>query len=179
LRNPDCIMSATESARSINARNFYRLFNESGYNNKRKKDIARFLGFEEWYKLWPRKRQPDAARRVYNRVIASGRINHTDLVAKTTAFVAEWKRSNQDLKFCPYPAKWLGDGDFDGEIPTGAPSPASPARDPSTFSDAEWQKRVVNFKTSGDWSQSWGSAPGKPGCLVPRYLLVVSASGAA
>jgi hypothetical protein len=32
LRNPDCIMSATESARSINARNFYRLFNESGYS---------------------------------------------------------------------------------------------------------------------------------------------------
>jgi hypothetical protein len=31
LRNPDCIMPATESARSINARNFYRLFNESGY----------------------------------------------------------------------------------------------------------------------------------------------------
>jgi hypothetical protein len=31
LRNPDCIMPATESARSKNARNFYRLFNESGY----------------------------------------------------------------------------------------------------------------------------------------------------
>src|SRR5450759_1211141 len=31
LRNPDCIMRATKSARSKNARNFYRLFNESGY----------------------------------------------------------------------------------------------------------------------------------------------------
>src|SRR5450756_2590947 len=31
LRKPDCIMRATESARSENARNFYRLFNESGY----------------------------------------------------------------------------------------------------------------------------------------------------
>src|SRR5665811_71108 len=36
LRNPDCIMPATESARSKNARNFYRLFNESGYTNKRR-----------------------------------------------------------------------------------------------------------------------------------------------
>jgi hypothetical protein len=34
LRNPDCIMPATESARSKNARNFYRLFNESGYSQE-------------------------------------------------------------------------------------------------------------------------------------------------
>jgi hypothetical protein len=152
---------------------------ESKKDNKSKKEsIGRFLGFEEWYPLWPRKRQPDAARRAYNRVIASGRIDHAGLLAKTKAFVTEWSRSKQDLKFCPYPAKWLGDGGFDDEISVAAPG-SSPVRDPSTFSDAEWQQRVANFKANGDWSRNWGSAPGKPGCLVPRHLLVVSAMGAA
>src|SRR5665811_332695 len=33
LRKPDRIMRATESARSKIARNFYRLFNESGYSD--------------------------------------------------------------------------------------------------------------------------------------------------
>jgi hypothetical protein len=149
-------------------------------NNKKEESIGRSFGFEEWYALWPRKRQPDAARRVYKRVIASGRISHADLVTKTKAFVAEWNRSKQDLKFCPYPAKWLSDGGFDDEVATdGGFSSTTPTRDPSTFTDAEWQQRLANFKANGAWSSIWGSAPGKPGCLVPRHLLVVSAAGAA
>jgi hypothetical protein len=147
-------------------------------NNFKKESIGRSLGFEEWYSLWPRKRQPDAARRAYNRIIASGRIGRADLIAKTKAFAAEWKRSKQDLKFCPYPAKWLSDGGFDDEVAVDAGSgPPSPSRDPATFSDVEWQQRLAGFKTSGTWSGIWGSAPGQPGCLVPRHLLVVSAAG--
>src|SRR5665811_1554 len=41
LRNPDCIMPATESVRSKNARNFYRLFNESGYSYFRPGPVGR------------------------------------------------------------------------------------------------------------------------------------------
>ncbi len=93
----------------------------------KKEDIARSLGFEDWYRHWPRKRQPDAARRSYNRVVPS-RIGHADLITKTQTFVADWQRSKQDLKFCPYPAKWLDDGCFDDEmIPSGKIESVTPS----------------------------------------------------
>jgi hypothetical protein len=131
--------------------------------------------------MFPKKVQPDAARRAYNRIISSNRISAADLQAKTEAFAEGWKRKPKSkLQFCPYPAKWLNAGGFaDDADPAAGLSPALPARDPSTFSDGEWQQRVANFKSSGDWSRSWGSAPGKPGCLVPRRVLVVSASDSA
>ena len=148
----------------------------------KKEDIARSdLSFERWYQTFPKKVQSDAARRAYNRVLASNRISAADLQAKTEAFAEGWRRKpKSELQFCPYPAKWLNAGGFaDDADPAAGLSPASPARDPSTFSDHDWKARLANFKARGEWSKVWGSAPGQPGCIVPRHLLVVSASGAA
>jgi hypothetical protein len=62
----------------------------------------------------------------------------------------------------------------------GEPVPV--ARDPRSFTDGDWQKRLTYFQDSQTWLEAWGPKPGEPGCLVPSHLLltpVSSAKGAA
>jgi hypothetical protein len=44
-------------------------------------------------------------------------------------------------------------------------------RDPKSFTDADWQKRLTYLQDSGTWLDAWGSKPGEPGCLVPSHLI--------
>jgi DNA-binding transcriptional MocR family regulator len=48
----------------------------------------------------------------------------------------------------------------------------APARDPKTFTNADWRERLAFHEREGQWSSYWGPAPGAPGCLVPAALLV-------
>lgn len=81
---------------------------------------------------------------------------------------AEWE-------YIPYPASWLNAGGYDDE-PEGCDEPGPVARDPRTFADADWQKRLKYFQEKDAWVAAWGPKPGEPGCLVPPHLILAPVS---
>jgi hypothetical protein len=141
-------------------------------------------GFAEWYRIYPRKKQPRDAKRAFDKVIGSGLISLASLMEKTKAFAAGWDaRPSADRKFIPYPASWLNAGGYDDEPDVSdQPSTAPAPRDPKSFNEADWIKRLDHFQSGKPWLSGWGAAPGEPGCMVPGHLIlkpVASTVGAA
>lgn len=133
-------------------------------------------GFDEWYSIYPRKKQPQDAKKAFAKLMASGAITLDALMAKTRTFAAGWANEPKDRrKFIPYPASWLNAGGYDDE-PEGEGEPAPVVRDPRSFTNADWQKRVTYFQDSQTWIDTWGPKPGEPGCLVPSHLIVTPVS---
>jgi hypothetical protein len=135
-------------------------------------------GFDDWYSVYPRKKEPQAAKKAFAKVIGSGLIALPALMERTRAFAATWANEPKDRrKFIPYPASWLNAGGYDDEPddePEGEPAPV--VRDPRAFSDADWQKRLKYFQDSETWMPAWGPKPGEPGCLVPSHLILTPVS---
>jgi hypothetical protein len=134
-------------------------------------------GFQEWYAIYPKKKSQQAARRAFAKVIGSGLIALPALMAKTRAFAASWAdKPKQERQFIPYPASWLNAGGYDDE-PEGDGEPAPVVRDPRSFTDAEWVKRLEHQRSGKEWLENrWGPSPGEPGCLVPSHLIVTPVS---
>ncbi|WP_027575389.1 hypothetical protein [Bradyrhizobium sp. WSM1743] len=137
-------------------------------------------GFDAWYSIYPRKKQRRDAAKAFAKLIASGSIAIDDLMAKTQAFAARWEREPPERRqFIPYPASWINSGEYADEPEGSGPGEASRAlRDPSSFTDADWQRRLAHFREGNDWLDAWGPAPGSPGCLVPARLALSSVSDA-
>ena len=53
-------------------------------------------GFDDWYSIYPRKKQPQAAMKAFAKVIDSGAITLTALIEKTRAFAASWDDEPKD-----------------------------------------------------------------------------------
>ena len=135
-------------------------------------------GFEDWYAIYPRKKKPDAARKAFDKVMAEGVITLPDLMAKTFAFATHWKaQSAERRQFIPYPASWLGSGEYRDEIETamtqasGSIKIEAPTQRPEDFTKRDWASRLNLVAQGNAWPEYWGPAPGKPGCLVPSGLL--------
>jgi hypothetical protein len=130
-------------------------------------------GFDDWYSTYPKKKQRQAAMRAFAKVIGSGLIALPVLIEKTKAFAASWEnKPAAERKFIPYPASWLNAGGYDDEPEGDGGEPAPVARDPRSFTDGDWQKRLTYFQDSQTWLGAWGARPGVPGCLVPAHLLL-------
>ena len=135
-------------------------------------------GFQEWYSAYPRKKAKQDASKAYCKLINSGGISHTDLMARTKLFAAHWLAQPRDrLQFCPYPASWLNSGEYLDEIEAAAlPSCGmkieAPTQDARTFTEADWRDRLALIEGGARWPSQWGPKPGEPGCLVPSALLV-------
>jgi hypothetical protein len=137
-------------------------------------------GFAEWYALYPRKKQPGGALRAYRKVIDSGKTTHSDLIARTRDYGAEWsKRAPADHRFIPYPASWLNAGGYLDEpeiVSEQTPAIIAPSKSANEFTEADWRKRLEYCAKGGKWPETeWGPAPGKPGCLVPAALALNAA----
>ena len=61
--------------------------------------------------------------------------------------------------------RWLGDGTWEHWLPTAA------ITDGGALPDDRWRIAVRLFQAGDDWPDTYGPAPGKPGCLVPIRLL--------
>ena len=81
-----------------------------------------------------------------------------------------------ERKYIPYPASWLNAGSYDDE-PEGGARPTPVVRDPRSYTDADWQKRLDHLRDCETWFEDrWGPRPGEPGSLVPSRLLIAPAS---
>jgi hypothetical protein len=118
------------------------------------------------------------AKKAFAKAINSGTITPDALMAKTRSFAASWQNEPKDRrKFIPYPASWLNAGGYDDEPDGGdGAEPAAVVRDPRSFTDADWQKRLTHLQDSEAWLPSWGPKPGESGCLVPSRLIVTPVS---
>jgi hypothetical protein len=138
-------------------------------------------GFDDWYSVYPRKKEPQAAKKAFAKAINSSLIALPALMEKTRAFAASWApRPKEDRKFIPYPASWLNAGGYDDE-PEGGESAPAPI-DPLSFTDDDWRRRLTYFRDADKWLDAWGPKPGEPGCLVPSHLIlspVAASTGAA
>ena len=137
-------------------------------------------GFENWYSIYPRKKQRQDAIKAFAKLMRSGVISLEALIAKTRTFASSWeKRPAADRQFIPYPASWLNKGEFGDDHESGQSAPV--LVDPRSFTPLQWQKRLDSHRDGGDWIDLWGPPPGTPGCLVPANLIVtpVAAKGAA
>jgi hypothetical protein len=131
--------------------------------------------FEQWYAVYPRKKQWTAAEKAFEKVKRTGEITFDSLMAVTQRHAAAAKKL--DPTFVPYPASWLNAGSHldEEDKPKGNGSAiAKPEIKPSDFTEADWRTRLKAHHESGSpWpEQHWGPKPGEPGCLVPRHLLV-------
>ena len=132
-------------------------------------------GFEDWYAIYPRKKSRADAERAFNKIVPT-LIALPALMEKTRAFAASWEsKPEAERKFIPYPASWLNAASYDDE-PEGGARPAPVARDPRSYTDADWQKRLDHLRDCETWFRTWGPRPGEPGCLVPSHLLVAAVS---
>jgi hypothetical protein len=130
-------------------------------------------GFDDWYSIYPRKKQSQAAKKAFAKLIASEVITLDALMAKTRTFAANWASEPKERRrFIPYPASWLNAGGYHDEPEGDEGEPAPVVRDPRSFSDDDWQKRVIHFQNGQEWLEPWGPKPGAPGCLVPARLLL-------
>ena len=153
---------------------------ESIINIKKKKMLPAPVpeGFEDWYSVYPRKKQRQDAIKAFARLMRSDTISLESLIAKTKAFAASWdNRPKQDRQFIPYPASWLNKGGF-GDDPEAGGEPAPAPIDPRSFTDEKWKRVLEYFESAETWLNAWGPKPGAPGCLVPSHLIVTPVSSA-
>jgi len=64
--------------------------------------------FETWYSAFPKKVEPLAAKKAYDRIIQNGQATHAELLAGAMRYSAE--RADEPKKFTKYPATWLNKG---------------------------------------------------------------------
>jgi hypothetical protein len=85
-------------------------------NDKKRKEVYT-LGFDEWYAVYPRKKQPSDARKAYAQIIASGTVTEAELLIRTKAFATWWQaRPVDEHRYIPYPASWLNKAGFADEL---------------------------------------------------------------
>ncbi|MDB5619497.1 hypothetical protein [Tardiphaga sp.] len=153
---------------------------EEGKRKKKKSNAPKRAaeGFQKWYEVYPKKKAPKDAERAYGKVIASGEISGSDLLAKTETFAAAWR--DRDLQFCPYPASWLNAGSYADEpeappqvgVPLAQTKIEAPTRDPKTFTDSEWEDRLQRYREAGVWPEKYyGAPPGHADCLAPGHVV--------
>lgn len=75
--------------------------------------------FEAWYKIYPRKKAPDAARRAYRR--AHRAVGAQVLLDGAKRFAAWAAAQGKDKQFLPYPATWINAGSWQDELEAAAP----------------------------------------------------------
>src|SRR5262249_12675240 len=88
-------------------------------------------------------------------------------------------RAPGEKQFIPYPASWLNKGGYlDKSDGAGTPKSSGPAPTKATadFGDADWLDCLSFWRRNHKWSELWGPAPGKPGCVVPSHLLLTPVS---
>ena len=71
------------------------------------------VGFDELWKIWPRKLDKGHARLAYMR--ARGKVGHGELIKAALAYVAS--REGEDKKYTPYLATWLNGERWSDELP--------------------------------------------------------------
>ena len=60
---------------------------------------------------------------------------------------------------------WLSDGAWEHWLPT------APITDGGALPDERWRIAVRLFQAGDNWPDTYGPAPGQPGCVVPIHLL--------
>ncbi|WP_315769005.1 hypothetical protein [Bradyrhizobium sp. SZCCHNR2012] len=154
---------------------------EEEKDKKGRKEKSRSLakepqGFSEWYEAYPRKVARQDALRAFQKVVPA-QISAEALIARTRQYAADWSsRPREDLKYCPYPARWLNSGrhfeQHDMNTDTAEPRIALLPIDPCRFTQSDWMERLELHRQGRPWPERhWGPAPGQPGCLVPSELL--------
>jgi hypothetical protein len=152
-------------------------------NKKERKERKNILpsgepeGFTPWYAIYPRKKQPQDAKKAFAKAINSGAITLDALMAKTRVFAASWQTEPQDRrKFIPYPASWLNAGGYfdepDGDGGEQVPIPVNP----QSFDDEKWRRVLAYSRDADRWLEVWVPKPGEPGCLVPSHLILTPVS---
>jgi hypothetical protein len=98
-------------------RNGRKLKKDNNFKNINKSKEDNTLAFDEWYEVYPRKKQPNDARRAFDKVAAAGNISLVDLLDRTKAFAATWNlRPADEQRFIPYPASWLNKAGYADEV---------------------------------------------------------------
>jgi hypothetical protein len=80
--------------------------------------------FEQWWSVYPRKRDKRAAQKAYTS--AKRQASTAELMAGVQRDAECWKRYRYEIGFIPYPATWLNAGAWLGDPPepraNGTPS---------------------------------------------------------
>ena len=125
-------------------------------------------GFDQWYAIYPNKKNPADARKAYAKAIRT--ISLDLLLSRTKSFAATWAQEPKERrKFIPYPASWLNKGGHESVADDITPNPLV---DPRAFTDDQWRRRLVYSLDADKWLPAWGPRPGMPGCIVPSHLIL-------
>jgi hypothetical protein len=134
-----------------------------------RKSASNSEGFDKWWSACPKRVDKIAAGKSFAKVMASGTITLDGLMAATERWCA--KVASTEKQFIKAPAVWLNKGGYLDE-PDAPAQPAPIARDPRSFTDQDWQKRLKYLQENGTWPEAWGPKPGEPDCLVPAWLFL-------
>lgn len=117
------------------------------------------VGFEDFWKLYPRKIAPAEARKSWDRQTKGTRtIKATPpevIIAGLRARVAWWARSRLSMDKIPHPTTWLNQQRWADELePTPATKAASPARAAADV-DAQVRDEFEDAIAAGDATLAW------------------------
>ena len=71
-------------------------------------------GFENWYKMYPRKEAKINAEKAYTKAVKNG-VSHEKLTEGLSRFNAHLDSQPREKKFIPLPASWLNAGRWEDE----------------------------------------------------------------
>jgi hypothetical protein len=131
-------------------------------------------GFAPWYAAYPKHVDRIDAAKAFARLMKSGAISLEALMGATARYAA--KVANTEKRFIKAPSVWINKGSYLDESDGDGIEPAPVVRDPRSFTDADWQKRLTYLQDTETWLDAWGTRPGEPGCLVPSHLIVTPVS---
>lgn len=120
--------------------------------------------FEGLWSIWPAKgRERSKAKAKVREVFAAACRNHPP-----EAIIGSAKRwlSGKDPQFVPALDRWLKDGRYEHNLPSGnvVSLPVAGAE--------KWANRAELWRTIRSWNVAeWGPAPGSPGCQCPPEFL--------
>ncbi len=137
---------------------------------KAKKDAPYSEKFEDLWKQYPRTKntsKKDAWN--YYRMLNDER---REMVASAVpVFAAAMKAEGRPEDKIKHMSSWLN-----GRMYETASAPAGSAASDQTpwyktATPEQWAKLIKFYVSTSDWRESWGPAPGKPGCCVPHDLI--------
>jgi hypothetical protein len=98
-------------------------------------------GFLDWWAIYPRHCEQPAAVRNFKKLMRAGTVTLEVLLAATRRYAVKCAAEKTETNFIKKPANWIRDGGYD-DAGSALEAPAPVVRDPRSFTEAEWLKRV-------------------------------------
>jgi len=145
---------------------------ESTRVRAKKNDASYSEDFEALWKQYPRTKN-SPKKEAWNRYRMLNAERQEMVRRAVPVFAAAMRAENRPETMIKHMVAWIHSGMYEtASAPAGSPAAQAVVADRyKTASREEWVKIAMFWRMNYNWKESWGPAPGKPGCMFPEDLL--------